>query len=228
MAIFDEKTGITLEDSQVPFAAGKLPVSLECRYMNPIRFRMNYRIVPGFAALCLGCVTLSIILMERDDRAFLWAFLVLMGIVAAASIWLVMQVPKMRKLELQAELDRYDLEPAPAEENGSYSLAHEGRELILNGDGIRYDGVFYWYNHLKPRLVTSNRFLRVWIAIQFGTVPVKSLFVPLCPTLLAAIRDFKIPLENPEALEFLLTHKENAFGQIYQSGSFILFDDFED
>ena len=225
MGIYDTKTGITLEDAQVPFVAGSLPPSLERRYMNPIRFRMNYRIVPGFAALCMGCVTLSIILMERDDRAFLWAFLVLMGILAAACIWVVMQVPKMRKLELQAEMDRYDLEPAAAQPDGYYALNYEGRGLILNGDGIRYDGQFSWYNHLNPRLVTSNRFMRVWIAIQFGTDPMKSLFVPLCPTLLAAIRDFQIPLENPEALEFLLTHKENAFAQILVRGTFRIFKD---
>ena len=228
MAIHDDRTGVTLEDTQVPFVAAMLPPSLEKLYMNPIRFRMNYRMVPGVAALCMACVILSIVLMEQDSQANLWAFLVLMGILAAACIWVVLQVPKMRTAELRAELDRYDLEPAPAEESGSYTLTHEGRELILNGDGIRYDGTFYWYNHLKPRLVTSNRFLRVWVAIQFGTDPVNSLFVPLCPALLAAIRDLEIPLENPTALEFLLTHKENAFGQIYQSGSFILFDDFED
>ena len=228
MAIYDTKTGITLGDSQVPFVAGKLPPSLEKPYMNPLRFRMNYRIVPGYAVLCILCVVLSIVLMEHDQEAFLWVFLVLMGIIAAASVLLVMQVPKMRGLEIRAELDRYDLEPAPCEESGVYTLEYEGSTLSLEKDGIRLDGTFYWYNHLAPRLVTSNRFLRVWVAIQFGTDPVKSLFVPLCPALITAVRELEIPLKNPEALEFLLTHKENAFGQIYQSGSFIIFDDFED
>ena len=117
MAIHDDRTGVTLEDTQVPFVAAMLPPSLEKRYMNPIRFRMNYRIVPGFAALCMACVILSIVLMEQDSQANLWAFLVLMGILAAACIWVVLQVPKMRTAELWAELARYDLEPAPAEES---------------------------------------------------------------------------------------------------------------
>lgn len=53
----------------------------------------------------------------------------------------------------------------------------------------------------------------------------KALFVPLYPVLPAAIRDLKIPLENPEALEFLLTHKENAFAQTLVRGTFRIFKD---
>ena len=225
MAIYDDKTGVTLADSQVPFVSGMLPPRLEKRYMNPIRYRINYRIVPGYLIFCALCLTLGLVLMEIDNRKFLPAFLLLFGLMAAATVALLSQVPKQRRKELSLELDRYDLDVADGEVQNRYVLEYEGAELILDKNGVTYGGKFYWYSHLNPGLVTTNRFNRVWLAIQFGDDPLRSLFVPLSPELLRAVRNLPVPLVNPEMLEFLLSHKENVFAQIYSTGTFRVFED---
>ena len=223
MPIHDTKTGLTLQDSQVPFAPGALPPRLEKQYMNPIRYRVNYRIVPGFALFSAGCLALALVLMSIDDKKYTPAFLVLLGLVLAASILLLLSVPKTRKAEMASELGRYDFEVPPMDAQEPCTLNHEGAELAFEQQGLRIDGEFYWYSHLKPVLVTSNRFNRVWIAVRFGTEPLKALYVPLCPQMLRAVQEFDIPISNREKLVFLLKYKENAFAQIYSSGNFQVF-----
>ncbi len=225
MAIYDDKTGVTVADSQVPFVTGMLPTRLEKYYMNPIRYRVNYRIVPAYGLLCVLCVTLIVVLMETDPERFAPAFFLLMGVMAAATVLLLSRVPKLRQKELTMELDRYDLDVSGLEPRDRYVLDYEGAELILDQNGLTLDGKFYWYNHLKPGLVTTNRFNRVWLAIQFGEDPLHSLFVPLSPELICGVQNLPIPLVNPEMLDFLLTHKENVFAQIYNTGTFRVFDD---
>lgn len=225
MAIYDDKTGVTVADSQVPFVTGNLPPKLEKRYMNPIRYRTNYRIVPGYALFCAVCLILGLVLMEIDDKKFLPVFLGLFALMAAVTVWLLRQVPKTRRIELALELNRYDLDVSDLEPREQYVLDYEGAELVLDKNGLTIDGKFYWYNHLNPGLVTTNRFNRIWLAIQFGDDPMHSLFVPLSADLIHAVQNLPIPLVNPEVLEFLLTHKENVFGQIYNTGTFRIFED---
>ena len=225
MGIYDDKTGVTLRDSQIPFVPGLLPPRLEKRYMNPIRFRTNYRILPAYIAVCAVCLILGVILMEIDDRKFLPVFLLLLGLMAAATIWLLRQVPGTRRAELRTELERYNFSAEDIPEQPSYEFFDEGLELTLDANGLSVDGKFYWYGHLKPELVTSNRFNRVWIAIRFGVDPLHAVYLMLTPQLIRAVQTLPIPLTNRERLDFVLTHKENVFGQIYNSGTFRVFED---
>ena len=225
MAIYDDKTGITIRDSQVPYVAGRLPVKLEKRYMNPIRYRTNYRIVPAYGAFCALCLILCLVLMEIDDKKFLPVFLILFGVMAAVTVWLLRQVPATRKAEIQAELDRYDFDAGDIPERKCYEFCDEGLKLTLDANGMTVDGKFYWYGHLKPGLVTTNRFNRVWLAIQFGEDLKTAQFVPLSAELIHVVRNLPIPLVNPEMLDFLLTHKENVIAQVYNTGTFRIFKD---
>lgn len=223
MAIQDTKTGLTLQDSQVPFVPGVLPPRIEKQYMNPIRYRTNYRIVPGYAVFCVLCLALGLILMEIDSKKFLPVFIGAFILMGAASVWLMLSVSKTRRAELKAELERYNLNPAGTEMHDSLTLSCDGSQITLDRNGLYIDGQFHWYTYLNPILVTSNRFNRVWLAIRFGNDPVKALYLPLCSKLIQAVSEFDIPLANPEKLEFLLNYKENAFAQIYNSGSFKVF-----
>jgi len=225
MGIYDDKTGVSLRDSQVPFASGMLPPRLEKRYMNPIRFRTNYRIVPAYAVFCAVCLILVLILMEIDDKKFLPVFLLLFGLMAAVTVWLLRQVPATRKAEIEAELARYDFDAEDISEQTAYDFCDEGLWLTLDANGMTVDGKFFWYGHLKPELVTTNRFNRVWIAVRFGRDPIHAVYLPLSGTLVHAIHTLPVPLENRERLEFLLTHKENVFAQIYATGTFRVFED---
>lgn len=225
MAIYDDKTGVTIRDSQVPYVAGSLPVKLEKRYMNPIRFRTNYRIVPAYGIFCALCLILGLVLMEIDDKKFLPVFLGLFALMAVVTVWLLRQVPATRKAELKAELDRYDFDTGDIPAQKTYEFFDEGMELTLDANGMTVEGKFCWYGHLKPALVTTNRFHRVWLAIQFGEDPKTALFVPLSAELIHAVQNLPIPLTNPERLDFLLTHKENVIAQVYNTGTFRTFED---
>ena len=222
MAIYDDKTGLTLLDAQVPFVPGNLPPRLEKYYMNPIRYRTNYRILPGFLALCAVCLTLVIVLGSIDDQKFMPLMVALFAVMAAAAVWLLLTVPKTREKELALERDRYDFD-AVCEDTDT--LDYEGNLLKFSENGLTWNDKFYWYSHLKPRLVTSNKFNRVWLAIRFGNDPVASVFAPLGPEMLHMLRKYAIPLENPKELDYLLTHKRNAFAQIYNTGTFTVFED---
>lgn len=222
MAIYDDRTGYTLLDAQIPFVSGNLPPRLEKRYMNPLRYRTNYRILPAFLALYAVCLVLVIVLGSIDDQKFMPLMIALFALMAVATVWLLLTVPKTRGKELVLERARYDFE---TECEDTDTLDYEGNLLKFSENGLTVNDTFYWYSHLCPRLVTSNKFNRVWLAIQFGRNPVASVFAPLGPELLHILRKFDIPLENPEMLEYLLSHKNNAFAQIYNTGTFTVFED---
>ena len=223
MAIYDDKSGITILDSQVPFVTGNLPPKLEKQYMNPIRYCTNYRIVPAYILFAAVCIGLGLLLMKIDEHRFLPVFIGLFVLLGIVSVCLVLSVPKTRKKELTLELERYDFDASSVPKQDRYMIAYEGSELVFSSEGMMVDGTFYWYNHLKPGLVTSNRFNRVWVAVMFGEDPIKSLFVPISPVVIRAIEDFSIPLQNREAFDYLMEHKENAFAQIYNHGNFRIF-----
>ena len=224
MAIYNDKTGVTLLDSQVPFVTGILPRKLEKQYMNPARYRINYWIVPGYLIFCTLCILVSVTLLEYDEKRFMPVFIGLFLLMGVVSAILLMTVPKTRKRELTFEGNRYDFDGSSVAKQERYVVEYEGTELVLSSNGMTLEGKFYWYSHLKPRLVTSNRFNRVWVAIMFGEDPVNALFVPVSPVLIRAVQDLNIPVQNRSAFDYLLTHKENAFSQIYKYGNFQVFE----
>lgn len=224
MAIYDDKTNVMILDAQVPFVTGMLPPRLEKHYMNPARYRINYRIMPCYALFCAICLVAGIVVMSIDDVRFMPLFIGLLVLIGIASAWLLTVVPKTRKMELAMELERYDFDISDVPEQTRYTIVYEGAEVTFSSGGLKVDGTFFWYNRLNPRLVTSNRFNRVWVAIQFGNDPVKSLFVPISPVLIRAVVNVDIPLQNREEFNYLLANKENAFAQIYKYGTFQVFD----
>ncbi len=225
MAIYDDKNKVTILDSQVPFVTGNLPPKLERRYMNPIRFRTNYRIVPAYILFVAVCIGLGLVLMEINEHRFLPVFIGLFALMTVVSVLLALSVPKTRKKELEYELARYDFDYSDVPVQDRYTIAYEGSELVLSANGLTLDGKFYWYSHLNPALVVSNKFNRVWLAVWFGNDIFKSLYVPLCPALLRAVEALDVPIQNREELEYLLSHKENAFAQIYSYGTVQVFED---
>ena len=225
MAIYDDKTGIRILDSQVPFVSGKLPASIEKRYMNPIRYRTNYRIVPAFVMFCAVCLILVLVLGAIDDQKFMAVMIALFGLMAVAAVCLLLTVPKTREKELALERERYDFDISQVEDMEAYEMELEDLKLKFSENGLTVNDKFFWYSHMNPRLVTSNRFNRVWLAIQFGADPEASVFAPLDPVVLKAVEKLPIAIENRKALDYVLTHKRNAFAQIYNSGTFTVFED---
>lgn len=194
--------------------------------MNPIRFRTNYRILPCYVALCVVCLLSVLILGSIDEQKYLPVMIGLFAVMGVATVLMLLAVPKTRRQELAAEEARYDFDTAAVEIQEQYVIDYEGAKLYFGPNGVRVDdGKFFWYSAMNPRLVTSNRFNRVWIAVEFGSDPLTDIFLPLSPVLIRAIEQLAIPLANPESLDYLLSHKSNAFAQIYNSGTFEVFDD---
>lgn len=220
MAVYNNENGFYARDTQLPFIQGFLPPHLERSYMNPVRFSINYRIVPGFAILCGLLLATILILMSIDEVKYLTASIILFCILAFLCAVLLLISSNARKLEISAEMKRYDLTPLPALPEDAWVLEDEGMVLQFSKDGLKVGDKFYLYNYLKPKLSTSNRFNRVWVALQFGSDPLHSVFVPLSPEALAAVEQFDIPLQNKDALHYLLAHKEKVFEKIYNTGSF--------
>lgn len=220
MGIYDDETGIFVSDSKLPFVTGILPPKLEQNYMNPVRFLINYRIVPGFGILCGLLLAIIVILMSIDDVKYGTVAIILFGLIGLLCVVLLMTVPKTREWEIAAELKRYDFSPTATVSGDTWELQDEGTSLCFSKDGLTIDNQFFWYNHLQPCLVTTNRFNRIWIALQFGSDPMHSVYVPLTSELIAAVNHFEIPLKHPEALNFLLENKEKVFREIYSTGTF--------
>lgn len=224
MGVYDDENGFYAKDSALPFISGILPPKLERNYMNPVRFLINYRIVPGFGNLCGLLLATIVILMSIDDAKYGSVAIVLFGLIALLCVAVGLTVPKTRAWEIAAELKRYDFSPSTIPLGDTWTLEDEGTLLQFSKNGLTIDGKFYWYNHLQPCLVTTNRFNRVWIALQFGSAPMHAVYVPLTSEAIAAVGHFEIPLKYPEALDFLLENKEQAFREIYSTGTFSIPD----
>lgn len=221
MAVETRYAGV-LPDSVIPFLGKDLdenfPPAVERKFLNPIRYRTNYRVIPAYAIFCAVCLLTGVVLMSQDENRFWPVFVIALAAMAIVSVLLLLQVPKTRRAELEMEYNRYDLDPSHVPEETCYHVAYEGKELIFTADGVRDGDRFGWYNHLTPKLATSNKFNRVWIALQLGSEPLKSWFIPLDPVVLRAIRQFRIPLENWEDLDYLLEDPRAAMEQIYKTG----------
>lgn len=213
-----------LLDAQVPFVGAVFPRNVEKRFMNPIRYKTNYRLLPGCLAICGMSLILGLALMELDEQKYLPAFLVLLGVSAAVCMAMLCAVPKMRKRELEIERKRYNFDYSGLEDCESYEFEYEGGRLKLTKEGMYYQDKFHWYGHVRPRLATSNMCNRIWLAIQFGKDPITAVFLHLEPKVLKAVKTLQIPLENAEMLEYLLKYPENAMAQIYNYSSFKVFD----
>ena len=220
MAVYNDESGFYVRDSQLPFIQAPPPPGIERHYISPVRFFINYRIVPGFGILCGLLLVLILTLMYTDEEKYTPIAIILFGVIGLLCVALLATVPKTRAWELAEEMKRYDLSPSPTPPEDPWILEDEGMTLEFTADGLKVDGRLYRYSSLSPMLATSNRFNRVWASFQFGSDPMRAVFVPLSPEAIAMVEHFSIPLQNKEDLRFLLEHKERAFDEIYKTGTF--------
>lgn len=141
-----------------------------------------------------------------------------MSLWAIVSTVLVSQIPKTRKQEITIELSRYDFDRDHFPMQDRYKAENELWEVYLTQTGLVVNGKRYYYSSLRPTLITSNHFMRIWVSIQFGDGPWNGVYVPLDGSIIRAIEEFEIPISNPEEFAYLLQHKEEAFMQIYVTG----------
>ena len=81
------------------------------------------------------------------------------------------------------------------------------------------DDTFYWYNHLRVRVLAETYMHRIMIHIGFLTAENGLCRIPFQAKSIHMLKQFHIQLENPEALESLLNDTNAAFTKIYKKGT---------
>ena len=194
-------------------------IAHEKSVMNPIRYHMNYRVAPAYAVFMLLIVGLSCVLMAIDDVYFLPHFIVLCVLFILGSVALVIYGRTVFKREIQDEIQRYDLDYSHIPDCTEFDYSNEDTRILFVERGMYIDDTFYWYNHLRIRILTRMYLHRVIISVGFLTKENDLCGIPLEAKSMKLLNQFSIQLENPEALERILNDTQAAFETIYKKGS---------
>lgn len=186
--------------------------------MHKIRFIMNYRIVPGYLFACAICIVIICVVMSIDEAKYTPLAIILFSAIGLLTIVLLTTVPFVRKKEIQLEIGRYNFEEMETEPKKIYVFSDEEMSIHFDSNGMTVMDKFFWYNHLTVRINTSNYLNRVWITILFIINEASYCTIPLNGDTIHMIKEFGIKLENPETMEYIVHHKEDAFNRIYRTG----------
>lgn len=214
----------TILDDQAPFIPVRYPSFIEREYMNPIRYKTNYRLVPGFGIFAILCGGIGLVLISMDMHKYLPAFLGLVVLILAVFAVMMVVINRIAKQEMEMECARFDFDYSKVEDRDSYVIPYEQGDVELTREGYIRNGEFHSYEEVKPKLTTSHTFNRVWLAIQLGEKRKYSLFLHLDPTVIKAVKHLEIPLENADDLRYLLKYPREACEQVYREGKFYVLD----
>lgn len=194
-------------------------VEADRQVMLPLNFRFARQIAPAYGLVSILLIVGVSILMDGDEERCFVPALVLMGVFMAMSIALLACMPYVRKKALEAELQRYDFAAAGIETPDVWEGAADGRLLRLDKEGARLDGTAYTYDQLSCRIVTNNYAKRINVALWIVPSDEEDgAHLPLTAQTLRLLECLPIRLENPELLAYILSHKAEAFRQIYDRG----------
>jgi len=186
--------------------------------MNKIRFVVNYRIVPAYIFIVILILITISILMSIDEIKYTPLAITLFIIIAAITVILLISVPFVRKKEIDMEMRRYDLCEIENECERTFNFSNDDFLLSFDSNGMTLNDDFFWYNHLKISIDTSNYLNRVLISIIFLIDENNYCRIPFNGETISMVRKFNIKLENPEVFEYIICNKEDAFVQIYKTG----------
>lgn len=193
-------------------------LAYEKSVLNPIRYNMNYRIVPAYAGLMAILLIVFGVLMSIDDVKYLPHAIVMLVLFVIASVALVVYGKKVAKEEILTEIKRYDLDYTQVPAQEEYDYSDENHKILFTKNGMYIDDDFYWYNHLRTRIVTKTHLHRVMIHVGFLTAQNGFCRIPFGARSIKMLRQFDIKLENPEVLEMLIHDTYAAFERIYKTG----------
>jgi len=188
--------------------------------MNKIRYIVNYRIAPVYALITVICLVMIGILMEADESRYTPVAIGLFVFIGVMTVVLLASIPYTRKLEIKAELKCYDFDTSSVESKDVYDFSDEEVSFRFDKNRMYINNTFYWYNHLRIIVNTSNYLNRIWIMIMFFINESDYGQVLLNGDTLNMVEKFNINLVNRETLDFIVNHKEEAFDRIYKKGHF--------
>lgn len=192
--------------------------------MHPLDFAMSYILTPLYVLISLGLIATACILMELDEQKNLVPALSCFSGFMVLSIVFLAGVPFVRKKSLAADIQKYCFDTSDIPEKDCWSYMIDGTEVQFDCFGMRVDGKLFYYSHMQKRLVTGNAFKRIQLSLEFVTYDKNGHIVTLIltPEVIKMVQCLGIELENRERYLYLLSNKEEAFSQIFSTGSFEL------
>ena len=205
-------------------------VKAERRMMNPIRFRMNYVVVPIFFTVTVTCILVGAVLISIDETRYEGAFIGIMVLVGVLMAALLASVPFVRRKEIAIELAKHDYDTSTVEDRDTYEFVFsDGSSVALEYAGVTIFDRFFHYGGFRIAVETSNMLNQVHVFLSFQLKggcslaeeedgSVDGFHLELTKELLHAVDHFPIRIENRSVLDALRSDKQKAFEQIYKTG----------
>ncbi|MBO5896143.1 MAG: hypothetical protein J6Q83_02475 [Clostridia bacterium] len=194
-------------------------IANEKAIMLPLNFTTSYIVTPIYLVVTLLLLVGFGVSIETDNKSYIIFGYVCLGIFALLSIALLATVPFVRKRAIKTELTRYDFDASDEEYSENFEFYNSCVRFDKQGMYVN-DNLFY-YNHLRKRVVTNNKYQRVLIFLQFSAAE-HEVLLPLNPETINMLTCLNIKLENQHILDYIINNKEKAFQQIYDKKMLIL------
>ena len=185
--------------------------------LNPYaRFRMRL-LLPAYlilTAVLLGGFILSV--MPDDQPGILG--ICCLGLWVVATVLCLLAVPFCRKKEISWELAQYDFRWQNVTDQDSYFYQGKDFHVRLFPTLLSHNDSIYNYDEVLFTILSYNPNQHILLFLHFEHEN-GSGRIPLTTEILHMIHQFNLELENPQDLDYILSHREEAFRKIYNSGS---------
>ncbi len=194
-------------------------LAFEKSVVPPIRYKVNYIIVPVYILLSLGIFTAFGILMELDEVRYLPYGLGLMGLFVLITIALLISVPLVRRKEVLYSLGFYNFDETQSEEQDMYDYSTDEHKVVFDKYGMNVNDNLFWYNHMNVFVETERYMHRIFVSVVFCVDENFYCHIPLSGTSIRMIKQFGIRITNPHVLKSIIDNPYKAFETIYTKGS---------
>ena len=111
--------------------------SEEKKEMNPIRFKMNYIIVPIFLLFMIICIAIILITLSINEEKYTPLAIVLFCAIGLFMLGLLVSIPFVRKKEIILEMGKYDFSLDNCNIDFYCIKSIEGEKFIFKKTGIQ-------------------------------------------------------------------------------------------
>jgi hypothetical protein len=125
----------------------------EKKEMNPIRFKMNYIIVPIFLLFMIICIAIILITLSINEEKYTPLAIVLFCSIGLFMLGLLVSIPFVRKKEIILELGKYDFSLDNCNIDFYSIKSIEGEKFIFKKTGITIKGIEYPYDSFCNSLI---------------------------------------------------------------------------
>ena len=194
----------------------------EKKEMNPIRFKMNYIIVPIFLLFTIMCIAIILITLSINEEKYTPLAIVLFCAIGLFMLGLLVSIPFVRKKEIILEMGKYDFSLDNCNIDFYSIKSIEGEKFIFKKTGITIKGIEYPYDSFCNSLIIYRYLLTVKINIEFVLLLDNDTTIyyniRLDNKLYNAIKKFDIEILPSGQLDYIVENTYDSFKQIYKYG----------